>query len=70
MRRVVVTGMGMVTPLGSGVDTTWKRLIAGDSGLSAIQSFDVSDLPCKVAGQVPVGEGAEGRFEGEGQTAG
>jgi 3-oxoacyl-[acyl-carrier-protein] synthase II len=57
--------MGMVTPLGSGVDTTWKRLIAGDSGLSSIQSFDVSDLPCKVAGQVPVGEGAEGRFNAD-----
>ncbi|MEO8559272.1 MAG: beta-ketoacyl-ACP synthase II [Rhodospirillales bacterium] len=65
MRRVVITGMGMVTPLGSGVDTTWKRLIAGESGLSGIQSFDVSDLPCKVAGQVPMGEGAEGRFNAD-----
>ena len=62
MRRVVVTGMGMVTPLGSGVDTNWKRLIAGESGISGIQSFDVSDLPAKIAGQVPKGETADGRF--------
>jgi 3-oxoacyl-[acyl-carrier-protein] synthase II len=62
MRRVVVTGMGMVTPLGSGVEPTWKRLIAGESGISGIQSFDVSDLPAKIAGQVPKGETAEGRF--------
>ena len=62
MRRVVVTGMGMVTPLGSGVDATWKRLIAGESGISGIQSFDVSDLPAKIAGQVPLGSAADGRF--------
>jgi 3-oxoacyl-[acyl-carrier-protein] synthase II len=62
MRRVVVTGMGMVTPLGSGVEPTWKRLIAGESGISGIQSFDVSDLPAKIAGQVPKGETASGRF--------
>ncbi|MGE0154074.1 MAG: beta-ketoacyl-ACP synthase II [Reyranellaceae bacterium] len=65
MRRVVVTGMGMVTPLGSGVDATWKRLIAGESGISGIQSFDVSDLPAKIAGQVPLGETAEGRFNAD-----
>ncbi|MGE0660470.1 MAG: beta-ketoacyl-ACP synthase II [Reyranellaceae bacterium] len=65
MRRVVVTGMGMVTPLGSGVDATWKRLIAGESGISSIQSFDVSDLPAKIAGQVPLGETAEGRFNAD-----
>ncbi len=65
MRRVVVTGMGMVTPLGSGVEPTWKRLIAGESGISGIQSFDVSDLPAKIAGQVPVGETSEGRFNAD-----
>ncbi|MDX2101046.1 MAG: beta-ketoacyl-[acyl-carrier-protein] synthase II [Alphaproteobacteria bacterium] len=59
-RRVVVTGLGLVTPLGAGVDVTWKRLIAGRSGLGAIQSFDVSDLPCKVAGQVPLAPSADG----------
>ncbi|HSO42506.1 MAG TPA: beta-ketoacyl synthase N-terminal-like domain-containing protein, partial [Rhodospirillales bacterium] len=53
MRRVVVTGMGLVSPLGCGVDVTWDRLIRGESGLGAIQSFDVSDLPAKVAAQVP-----------------
>ena len=57
-RRVVVTGLGLVTPLGCGVDHVWKRLIAGDSGLSAITKFDVSDLPAKVAGLVPRGTGA------------
>ncbi|MCC7272234.1 MAG: beta-ketoacyl-ACP synthase II [Alphaproteobacteria bacterium] len=62
MRRVVVTGLGLVTPLGVGIEHNWKRLIAGESGLSAIQSFDVSDLPAKVAGQVPRGETADGRF--------
>ncbi len=62
MRRVVVTGLGLATPLGVGVETVWARLIAGRSGLSAITSFDVSDLPCKVAGQVPRGEKADGGF--------
>ena len=54
-RRVVVTGMGMVCPLGLGVEHVWKRLIAGESGISAIQSFDTKDLPAKIAGQVPSG---------------
>ncbi len=62
MRRVVVTGLGLVTPLGSGVDHTWARLLKGDSGLNAIESFDISDLPCKIAGQVPRGDGAAGTF--------
>jgi len=62
MRRVVVTGLGMVTPLGSGVEPVWRRLVDGRSGLRAIQSFDTSDLPSKIAGQVPLGETAEGHF--------
>jgi 3-oxoacyl-[acyl-carrier-protein] synthase II len=62
MRRVVITGLGLVTPLGCGVEQTWSRLIRGDSGLGAIQSFDVTDLPCKVAGQVPRGDSEQGRF--------
>lgn len=53
MRRVVVTGMGMVTPLGSGVDHNWSQIIAGKSGISRIESFDVSDISCQIAGQVP-----------------
>ncbi|MCW5746697.1 MAG: beta-ketoacyl-ACP synthase II [Alphaproteobacteria bacterium] len=65
MRRVVVTGMGMVTPLGDGVATTWQRLLAGESGIRAIQSFDVSDLPTKIAGEVPVGDKANGHFNAE-----
>jgi 3-oxoacyl-[acyl-carrier-protein] synthase II len=62
MRRVVVTGMGLITPLGSGVKTNWERLIAGRSGVRSIQSFDVSDLPSRIAGQVPPGDTATGGF--------
>jgi len=57
MRRVVVTGVGLVTPLGSGVDRSWERLIGAQSGIRAITSFDVSDLPSKIAGQVPIADG-------------
>jgi len=62
MRRVVVTGLGLVTPLASGVEASWKHLIAAQSGLRSIQSIDVSDLPCKVAGQVPRGDAANDHF--------
>ena len=62
-RRVVVTGMGIASPLGLGVEHVWKRLIAGESGIAAIQSFDVKDLPAKIAGQVPVGSKAEGKLD-------
>jgi 3-oxoacyl-[acyl-carrier-protein] synthase II len=59
MRRVVVTGLGMVTPLGCGVEQTWSRITAGDSGLREIREFDVSDMPAKVAAFIPRdGEGA------------
>lgn len=57
MRRVVVTGVGLVTPLGNGVGTSWERLIGAQSGIRAITSFDVSDLPSKIAGQVPIADG-------------
>ena len=57
LRRVVVTGLGAVTPLANGVAATWEKLLAGKSGLSAIQNFDVSDLPAKIAAQVPRGDG-------------
>ncbi len=57
MRRVVVTGLGLITPLGCGVAENWKRLIAGKSGVRGIQSFDVSDLPSKIAGVIPRGDG-------------
>jgi 3-oxoacyl-[acyl-carrier-protein] synthase II len=59
-RRVVVTGMGIASPLGVGVEHVWKRLIAGESGIGAIQSFDVAELPAKIAGQVPAGTRSEG----------
>ncbi|MEE9140954.1 MAG: beta-ketoacyl-ACP synthase II [Alphaproteobacteria bacterium] len=62
MRRVVITGMGMVTPLACGVKHNWDRLIDGQSGIRAITSFDASDLASKIAGQVPRGEGGNGLF--------
>jgi 3-oxoacyl-[acyl-carrier-protein] synthase II len=62
MRRVVVTGIGIVSPLGVGAEHVWKKLIKGESGISSIQSFDVSDLPAKIAGQVPRGETSSGNF--------
>ena len=62
MRRVVVTGLGLVTPLGSGVEPTWQRLTAGESGIVRVDKFDVSDITCKIAGQVPRGDGANGTF--------
>lgn len=57
MRRVVVTGLGLVTPLGDGVEASWSRLIEGRSGIRRIEHFDVSDLPAKIAGLVPRGDG-------------
>ncbi len=65
MRRIVVTGLGLITPLGCGVPHVWEHLTAGRSGLRAIQSFDVSDMPSKVAGQLPPGETAEGGFNAD-----
>src|SRR6187399_1195650 len=62
MRRVVVTGMGMVTPLACGVEATWARLIAGDSGARKIDTFDVSDITCKIAGMIPYGDGSHGTY--------
>ncbi len=53
MRRVVVTGLGMVTPLGLGVDLNWSKILAGKSGISRITQFEVDDITCQIAGQVP-----------------
>ena len=61
-RRVVVTGIGMVTPLGGSAESTWRRLIAGDSGARPITTFEVSDLPCRIGCNVPRGATAEGLF--------
>ncbi|MEK6618511.1 MAG: beta-ketoacyl-ACP synthase II [Nitrospirota bacterium] len=52
-RRVVVTGMGLVTPLGTGLEKTWKALCAGKSGIGRITRFDPTDYPCQIAGEVP-----------------
>jgi 3-oxoacyl-[acyl-carrier-protein] synthase II len=55
MKRVVVTGLGMVSPLASGVEATWARLVAGEAAAQRVETFDVSDLPCKIAAQAPRG---------------
>lgn len=65
MRRVVVTGLGIVCPLGTGVDHVWSRLLAGNSGISPIDAFDVSDIPAKIAGIVPRGTGDDGLFDAD-----
>jgi 3-oxoacyl-[acyl-carrier-protein] synthase II len=62
MRRVVITGLGMVTPLGCGVEPTWRRLLNGQSGARKIESFDVSDLPAKIGCSIPRGDRAEGAY--------
>src|SRR6267154_1652674 len=62
MRRVVVTGLGMVTPLGCGVEVTWKRLLAGESGARRIEKFDVSDISAQIACQIPRGDGSNGTY--------
>jgi 3-oxoacyl-[acyl-carrier-protein] synthase II len=65
MRRVVVTGLGIVCPLGCGVETTWSGILAGKSGVRKIEKFDVSDIPCKIAGVVPRGDGSNGSFNAD-----
>ncbi|MBT3991657.1 MAG: beta-ketoacyl-ACP synthase II [Rhodospirillaceae bacterium] len=65
MRRVVVTGIGLVSPLACGTDLTWSRLIEGKSGLGPIKSFDPSKLSSRIAGEVPRDEGVEGSFIAE-----
>ncbi|GAN73320.1 3-oxoacyl-(acyl carrier protein) synthase II [Acidiphilium multivorum AIU301] len=63
MRRVVVTGMGIASPLGVGVEHVWRRLVAGESGIGPITGFDPAELPCKVAGELPAGSRADGGFD-------
>lgn len=62
MRRVVVTGMGMVSPLACGVDATWSRILNGESGAAKVDSCEVSDLACQIACEVPRGDGTDGTF--------
>jgi 3-oxoacyl-[acyl-carrier-protein] synthase II len=62
MRRVVITGTGMVSPLGCGTEVTWERLLAGHNGARLVTEFDVHDLPAKIACRVPVGDGTGGTY--------
>jgi len=62
MRRVVITGMGMVGPLGMGVEHSWKRLIAGESGAARVSRIDVSDIASQIACEIPRGDGSNGTF--------
>lgn len=64
MRRVVVTGLGLVSPLADGVAPTWRRLIKGDSGIRSVVGFESADLPARIAGQVPTPEMGVGEAEG------
>jgi 3-oxoacyl-[acyl-carrier-protein] synthase II len=63
LRRVVVTGMGIVSPLGCGVEPTWRNLLAGKSGARRIDEFQVDDMACQIACRVPLGPYAEGAFD-------
>ncbi|MGD9803692.1 MAG: beta-ketoacyl-ACP synthase II [Hyphomicrobiaceae bacterium] len=65
MRRVVITGLGLVTPLASGVDATWSALLAGKSGARRITEFEVNDIPCQIACFVPRGDGSNGSFNAD-----
>ncbi len=62
MRRVVITGLGLVTPLACGVEETWSRILAGKSAGRPIMRFKVDDLPCRIACDVPRGDGSDGTF--------
>ncbi len=62
MRRVVITGLGMVTPLGATVAHTWANILAGKSGAVRVTDFEVSDIPCQIAARIPRGDGTNGTF--------
>ncbi|MEY4871863.1 MAG: beta-ketoacyl-[acyl-carrier-protein] synthase, partial [Pseudomonadota bacterium] len=62
MRRVVITGLGMVTPLACGVEETWSRLLAGQSGAGPITRFDASQVVTQYACEIPMGDGSDGTF--------
>ena len=65
MRRVVVTGLGMVTPLACGVEETWSRLLAGQSGAGPITRFDASNVVTQYACEIPLGDGSNGTFNAD-----
>ncbi|WP_092180859.1 beta-ketoacyl-ACP synthase II [Devosia sp. YR412] len=62
MRRVVVTGLGLVTPLGCGVEATWANILAGKSGAKRIDDFQVDDIACQIAQRLPLGDYADGKY--------
>jgi 3-oxoacyl-[acyl-carrier-protein] synthase II len=62
LRRVVVTGTGLVTPLGCGVEATWANILAGKSGARRIENFQVDDIACQIAAQLPLGDYADGKY--------
>ena len=62
LRRVVVTGLGMVSPLGCGVETTWSNILASKSGARRIDEFRVDDIACQIAHMIPLGPTSEGKF--------
>ena len=62
MKRVVVTGMGMLTPLACGVEPTWARIVKGESGARKVERFEVSDIACRIACQIPRGDGTNGTY--------
>jgi 3-oxoacyl-[acyl-carrier-protein] synthase II len=65
MKRVVVTGLGLLTPLACGVEPSWQRILSGQSGAKRIDHFDVSDLACQIACMVPKGDGTNGTYNSE-----
>ena len=62
LRRVVVTGLGLVTPLGCGVEPTWNNILAGKSGAKRIDDFEVDDIACQIAHRIPLGDYADGKY--------
>lgn len=65
MRRVVITGIGMVSPLGMGAENTWKRLLNGENAAAKVTSFDVDDIAAQIACQIPLGDGSDGTFNAD-----
>ncbi|MGJ8616769.1 MAG: beta-ketoacyl synthase N-terminal-like domain-containing protein, partial [Sulfitobacter sp.] len=65
MRRVVVTGLGLVTPLADGVEASWSRILDGQSGAGPITGFDASNLVTQYACEVPLGDGSDGTFNAD-----
>ena len=65
MRRVVVTGLGLVTPLASGVEASWSRLLEAQSGAGPITRFDASQMATTYACEVPLGDGTDGTFNAD-----